>query len=371
MAQPQDPQQNQPASHPQQPIPDHDTSAGLGPRMSKRKTKVWLALVILLFAGLIAAAGALLWYQNNTAPLDPDANARVFTVEQGESASGISDRLEQEEFIRSSLAFKISLRLEDAATTIKPGPYRLSPAQSAQEIITELQEGVIEVANFTIIPGESLFDVEEKLARLGYSQASIDEAMNQDYDHPALRLKPQEASLEGYLYPDTYEVALNQPPSAVIIKALDHFHRTIGEQDLYRAFEDKELTFHEAVIMASIVEREVNTDKDRPIVAQVFLERLKIGMMLGADSTFVYAAEKDGKKPQIEYPSPYNTRINTGLPPGPISGFTVDALAAVANPADTSYLFFVTGDDNVTHYAETEQGHQENVENYCGVRCEL
>jgi UPF0755 protein len=131
------------------------------------------------------------------------------------------------------------------------------------------------------------------------------------------------------------------------------------------------LNFTQAVILASIVEREVNTARDRPLVAQVFLKRLNEDMALGADSTFVYAAEKDGKPPAINYPSPYNTRLHKGLPPGPIANFTVDAIEAVANPANTDYLYFVTGDDNITRYAKDAEGHQKNVEKYCGERCKL
>lgn len=345
--------------------------AGLGNHMSKRKTTVWLALVIMLFAGLIVLAGGLFWYQKNTAPLNPDGEQRFFTVEEGDAATVVADRLKEQDFIHSALAFKISLRLDGAAASIKPGKYRLSPAMSAREIITELQTGVPDIIEFTIIPGENLLDVRKKLREVGYSEQAIEEALTREYDHPALASKPPEASLEGYLYPDTYEVDREQPPSAIVEKALDNFNRQVEAQNLRQAFGDSELTFHQAVIMASIVEREVNTDKDRPIVAQVFLKRLEIDMKLGADSTFVYAAQQMGVDPRVRLESPYNTRINPGLPPGPIASFTIDALQAVANPADTEYLYFVTGDNNVTHYARTAQGHQENVEKYCGERCEL
>lgn len=354
------------------PLQESAAGSNLAQHMPGRKTNIWLGLVILLFAGLTLVAGGLLWYQKNTAPLDPNGTPAFFTVEQGDSASEIAERLRAEGFIRNALAFKVALRLSgETAQNIKTGQYRLSPAESAQQIIAKLEKGAPDLAQLTIIPGENLLDIRKKLRDIGYTEQAVDSALNKSYDHPALESKPESASLEGYLYPDTYEVDTAHDPSVVIEKALDNFYETMQERELLGAFGAPGLTFHEAVIMASIVEREVNTAEDRPVVAQVFLKRLKIDMRLGSDATFVYAAQQMGVPPAVELDSPYNTRLYKGLPPGPIASFTADALAAVANPANTDYLYFVTGDDNVTHYARTEQGHQENVEKYCGERCEL
>lgn len=343
-----------------------------GEQMKKRRRfNTILALVISLFALLILAAGSLLWYQKNTSALDPNAEAMLFTVQEGDTADAIAARLHEEGFIRSELAFRIALRLDDRGTNIRAGQYRISPAENVQAILVTLESGDAGISTVTLIPGKTLMDIQQRLIEAGYPEASVERALAADYDHPLLAQKPADASLEGYIYPDTYEVDLSREPEVLIEKTFDVFYQKLEETEVLSAQERNGYTLHEIIILGSIVEREVNTAEDRPIVAQVFLKRLEMDMMLGSDATFVYAAQQLGVPPSTTLDSPYNTRVVTGLPPGPISNMTVDALEAVVNPADTDYLYFVTGDDNVTHYARTAQEHDENVENFCGVRCEL
>ena len=121
--------------------------------------------------------------------------------------------------------------------------------------------------------------------------------------------------------------------------------------------------------MASIVQKEVSDPSDQRQVAQVFLKRLKEGTVLGSDVTFLYIAKKEGRSPSVNDPSPYNTRKNGGLPPGPIANFHLSALQAVANPASGDFLYFVAGDDGKTYFSRTEAEHDANVAAHCKKLC--
>jgi UPF0755 protein len=134
-------------------------------------------------------------------------------------------------------------------------------------------------------------------------------------------------------------------------------------------FEVHGLTVYQAITLASIVEKEVPSVEDRKIVAQIFLKRLKEGVNLGSDATYYYASAVFGGEPFPDLDSPYNTRMYSGLPPGPINNVSKSALLAVAEPSDTDYLFFVTGDDGVNHYTATEAEHQAAVRQFCKISC--
>lgn len=343
-----------------------------GLEMSKPRSKVWLALIIFLFAILAFVVGGFLWYQKSISAKDRSATPDLFTIRQGDTADKIAFQLHDEGYIRSELAFRIALRLSGKAAAIKAGQYRISAAEDVHTILAKLESGEADVTTIQVTPGEMLSEIRQAFIDVGFAAAAVDAALKKDYDHPLLAAKPEGASLEGYIYPDTYEVELAQGPEVVLEKSFDNFLAKLeAEQITPSSFSSAGLDFHEAIILGSIVEKEVNLASDRPKVAQVFLKRLAIDMPLGSDATFVYAAKLLGIPPAVDLDSPYNTRIVKGLPPGPIASITVEALTAVAKPSKTNYLYFVTGDDNVTHFAKTIEEHNQNVENYCGVRCEL
>lgn len=343
-------------------------------RHTSRRTNIWLALTLVAVSFLVVVTAGMMWYRQNTSALDPKATATVFTINEGDTADEIIARLYDGGFIRSELAFKVALRLSgEAANNIKAGRYSISASEDVAAILAVLESGqAADVALISFIPGETLQDIRGSLVKAGYSEAAVDAALERTYDHPLLQDKPPKASLEGYIYPDTYEINIAEDPSVVIQKSFDSFYQKLKSSNLLDgAFAPSNLNLYEAITLGSIIEKEVNTVIDRPIVAQIFLSRLKIDMMLGSDATFVYAAEQLGVAPSTTLDSPYNTRVVAGLPPGPISNMTVDALEAIAEPSKTNYLYFVTGDDNVTHYGRTIEEHERNVADYCGVRCEL
>lgn len=140
-------------------------------------------------------------------------------------------------------------------------------------------------------------------------------------------------------------------------------------QDMQSALAAQGLNVFQGITLASIVEQETSNSADQPIVAQVFLSRLKQNMSLGSDVTAIYASAIAGVKTNLNINSLYNTHLHTGLPPGPIGNFTADVLRAVAHPATTDYLYFVSGDDGIMHYSHTEAEHEAAVSQYCIKKC--
>jgi UPF0755 protein len=140
-------------------------------------------------------------------------------------------------------------------------------------------------------------------------------------------------------------------------------------QDVLSGFKAQNLTTYQGITLASIVYAESGNPKSEPTVAQVFLLRLKQGMALGSDVTAFYAASLAGQDKTLGVDSPYNTRLHSGLPPGPIGSFTDIALKAVAHPSNTDYLYFVAGDDGTIHFSHTEQEHEAAIKKYCTKEC--
>jgi len=186
--------------------------------------------------------------------------------------------------------------------------------------------------------------------------------------HPALVDKPPAASLEGYLYPDSYQKTGTTDASFIVTAALDEMEDKLTP-DIRSAFARQGLSTYEGIILASIVEKEVSNQGDRNQVAQVFLKRLKIDMALQSDATASYGAILDGKPASSSYDSPYNTYLHKGLPPTPISNVSESSLKAVAFPANTDWIYFVSGDDGTTHFAKTLDVHESNVQQYCTELC--
>jgi UPF0755 protein len=207
--------------------------------------------------------------------------------------------------------------------------------------------------------------------KAGFSAADVDKALDpaQYPNNPALVDKPVAASLEGYLYPDSFQKTADTLPSTIVAASLAEMQDHLTPE-LRTAFAAEGFSTHQAITLASVVEKEVSSQDDRNKVAQVFLLRLKKNMPLGSDVTVLYGAIAAGQKtPSLGFDSPYNTHIHTGLPAGPISNVTGSSLKAVAFPANTDYLYFVSGDDGVTHFSHTVQEHEALTQQYCKKLC--
>lgn len=240
-------------------------------------------------------------------------------------------------------------------------------AQIAQIIASgHVAEGLV-----TILPGKTIAQIKNSLINQGFSPSAIDSALNpsQYSSLPIVTDKPSNVdSLEGLLYPDSFDKTSHTSPSKIINESLVEMGNHITPT-LQAAFASEGLTVYQGITLASIIEQEVSKVSDRSQVAQVFLTRLKQGMPLGSDVTANYGAVLNGQAPSLSYDSAFNTLIHPGLPPTPIGSVSQSSLNAVASPAQTSWLYFVTGDNGTTYFEQTLQQHNADTAQYCHKLC--
>jgi UPF0755 protein len=331
-------------------------------------------VMIVLVAGLLLIAGATvavrLAYYENLKPLSANAQPRLITVKEGASVKTIADTLQQEKIIRSSWALRLYVSSKEVGSELKAGSYDLAASQSVAEIIAQLTHGKVATNLVTILPGQRLDQIHKRLVQDGFSEADVKDALNPaNYaNNPALVDKPAAASLEGYLYPESYQKTNATTAKTIVTASLEQMNKRLTPE-LRSAFAKQGLSPYQAITLASIIEKEVPKQQDREQVAQTFLLRLRSGMKLQSDVTVYYGAFVSGKAPDLTLDSPYNTYNYAGLPPTPISNVTISSLNAVASPSNTQWLYFVAGDDGTTHYAKTLAEHQANVQQYCKKLC--
>lgn len=362
-------------------IIDVEENAKLSPRerkklerANKKATKkhhpLRNAIIAILILAILAIGSAIIWWQNSTQPVNRiDKNNYRFEVSEGATTNEIATALHKANFIRNPLAFKIYVRLNGGI--IQAGTHMLSPSSDLFGIADKLSRAETEEIDIQIPPGLSLNQLRETFKEYDFTDEKITAAFNAKYKGDILRDKPENASIEGYIYPDTYRVYAGDNLEKVIQMAIDEMEKVAKKNDLKEKFAAQGLNFHEGLTLASIIEKEVVSDNDRKNVAQVFFNRMAAGWNLGADATFRYAFTE--KLCEIDSPdcdSEYNTRIHAGLPPGPISNVDLSALLAVANPEDNNYFFYVSGDDGTTHFSETQDQHNSAIAEYCQILCQ-
>jgi UPF0755 protein len=352
-----------------------------------RKLFILIPIVVILALG---ALGAFFWYQDQLKPAAEvcphDYCEDVeFVVNEGDTKDIIANHLADQKIIKNAFAFKIYTKLNRADETFKKGSYYLNPHMEPKEIVDILIKGSksSDVFTFTILPGETIFDVKMKLKETGYSQEEIIAAFEDPFENA--NYKPKDASLEGYLYGETYEFYKGTTVKQLLERFMDGMDQVINKNELNVRFTRTGLQLHEAIILASIVQKEARmTDPNVPneeqkTVAQIFKKRLDLGMSLGSDVTVSYAIDVidperikyNNNAAALTIDSCYNTRLRAGLPCGPISSPSLSALLAVAEPSDTDYLFFLTGDDGQMYYSYTEAEHNQNIYDHCKVLCNV
>lgn len=343
-------------------------------KLYSRRQKIALVFFVIVVIFLVAAAGLIRKaYSDNLTPLNSSDNtAIIVTVDPGSTPSDIATELESKGVIKSDWAFEWYVRNNNLGADLKAGTYLFMPSLSVQEIVDKIVDADVATDLVTILPGKRLDQVRKDLIDAGFSEKDVDKALEPDQyrSHPALTDLPKSASLEGYLYPESFQKVSETTPSEIVEQSLDELNRYLTPE-VREGFSKQGLNVHQAIILASIVEQEVSNESDRPIVAQVFLKRYKEGIKLGADPTAFYGAVINGKNPTVVYNSPYNTRLHDGLPPGPIGNVSVTSIEAVAFPAQTDWLYFVAGDDGVTYFSKTLQEHEELTRKHCTKLCGL
>jgi UPF0755 protein len=332
-------------------------------------------LVFILLAATIVVVGATVLirrtYFEELKPVSgTQQDAKLITIKNGSSVDDIAKVLSDAKLIRSAWAFKLYVSSKEVRDALQAGTYSFSASQSVAEIVSQLSHGKVATNLITILPGQRLETIRSALISDGFKESDVDAALDPENHlaNPALVDKPDGASLEGYIYPDSYEKTSITTPQEIIEQALGEMNKQLSP-DLRDSFAEEGLSTYQGLVIASIVEKEVSNQNDRNQVAQVFIKRLKTNMTLGSDVTAYYGALLNHQKATTTYDSPYNTLLHTGLPPTPISNVSASSLKAVAHPANTDWLFFVTGDDGVTHFSHTLDEHNAAAQQYCHKLC--
>lgn len=330
--------------------------------ISKRTIAVFCVLLIAIISGLYAA------FVVETKAYSSSSNEQLFMVKTGDTITSIANNLQKQHLIRCGLALKIYAY----RSQLQAGTYSLSPNLSTQEIVKRITKGTVATKLVTILPGMRLDQVRAGLINSGYSSADVDQALTID-QYAGLSvlsyLPSGSTSLEGLLWPDSYQVSLGSDASSVVRAALMETALHITDS-LKSAFSSENLTVYQGLILTSIIVKEVSNPSDQAQAAQVFLSRLKLGMQLGSDVTALYGAIVSGQGSILTYNSPYNTLIHIGLPPTPISTLTDSALTAATHPAITNWLYFVAGDNGTTYFSTNLKDHQTLTAQYCHKLCQ-
>lgn len=292
----------------------------------------------------------------------------------GQSASGILAQLTELGIVRDPVLMRAYLRYRGIDRTIQAGHYVLSGTMTTRQLAEALQRATLPPMVVTVPEGWRLEQIAESLPGAGVSftpQDFLDSARSGLVPSPLLSELPGPSQLEGFLFPDTYHLDSQSSAIDLIGAMLQSFDLRVTSE-LRSGFARQGLSLYQAVTLASIVEREAVIPDERPMIASVFLNRLALGMRLDADPTVQYALgrQPDGSwwKPgltidDLQIASPYNTYVNIGLPPGPIANPGLESLRAVAEPADSPFLYFRAGcDGSGRHvFAETFEEHLQNA----------
>ncbi len=291
------------------------------------------------------------------------------TYRRGEPLSHFVRELRDSGVIRNERLLKLLIRMGGVERRIWPGMYVFHRGEGEISAYEHLKDGpILRYFRLTIKEGESIRDFVPRLAKYGYDTARI-MALTRDtlflmYLSRKFPFLKGKRSLEGFLYPDTYFVEYGVPEEEVLIPALDRFARVWDSLRVEERSGKVGLTPYEVLILASIVEKEAVLDEEKPLIASVFLNRLRRGMPLAADPTVKYVLKNPPKilsRRETNIDSPYNTYKFKGLPPTPICSPTAKSIEAVLNPARTDYLFFVSADGRRHRFARTYRQHLRNV----------
>jgi UPF0755 protein len=318
----------------------------------------------------IAAAVAAGWIY--TAVLRPyrgySTPEQFVEIARGSTTGAIARRLTEAGVVRNELAFRIAVYTQNAGGRLQAGEYRFDRAMTPMQVIDKLARGDVYVVTITFPEGLTIAE----MARIFESQefGSAAEFVEAAGDpSPIEALDPEARDLEGYLFPETYPLPRKTPASRLVRQMTDRFERVMTP-DLRRAAEAKGLTVRQAVTLASIIEKEASRQEERPLVAAVYTNRLRIGMPLQADPTVIFALLRAGtytgnlRRDDLVFDSPYNTYRYPGLPPGPIASPGRAAIEAALNPAAVDYLYFVSRNDGSHEFARTLDEHNRNVQKW-------
>ena len=323
-----------------------------------------LLLVVLL--ALVAAAAGWWAYQRVQAPYQGFDGAEAFVdIPPGSGPRAIGDRLVEAGVVRDALSFRAALLLTGEARALKAGEYRFDRPLSPVDVVHRIARGDVYKRLLTFREGLTIAEMAKVFEERELGQAADFEAAGRDASL-VKDLDPAAPDLEGYLFPETYALPRGTAASELVRQMVEGFRRALPDA-LRKEAEAQGLTVRQVVTLAALVEKETARPAERPLVAAVYRNRLKINMGLQADPTVIYALQRAGKwdgnisRDDLQFDSPYNTYRYAGLPPGPIAAPGAAALEATVRPAAVDYLYFVSRNDGTHVFATTLAEHNRNV----------
>jgi UPF0755 protein len=348
-----------------------------GPRGGKRRAGCGSCFLLGMLAAVAVIAGV--WIRWTVAhPVTHSAGDRIITIDPGIGTQATIARLEEAGIVRHPTALRIYMTVTGRAGRLKAGDYKFASPISPLQAVDKIRRGDVYYERVTIPEGFNTFEIADLLAtKTGKATRSEFLALMAD-PAPIHDTAPSARNLEGYLFPDTYNFTTRTSADEMIKMMVRRFDEVFTPAWVKRAAELK-MPVNQVVTLASIIEKEAKAPDDRPLIASALLNRLRIGMPLAADPTFIYAAELagdyDGNPNQPRHrhrDSPYNTYIYAGLPPGPIASPGRASLEAALYPADTDYLYYVLATTDGHHkFSRTAKEHADAVEQYHHLRQQL
>lgn len=332
-----------------------------------RKAAIFLFVIVVVSFG---------WYEWSLRPLDPWSEIRrTVKIAPGSSVEVIGNLLEEKGVIRSSLAFKVYVKIHGVQTLLQAGSFVLRPSMSIAEVVEALRTGIAAEAIITIPEGYTVDDIDRLLAGRGIiKQGQLKQCAN-NCDFSSFLFLPKKwkdfamrgGKIEGYLYPDTYFVVVDEfNPKFFLERLLSTFEKHVF-QPFKEDFAHSKRSLHEIITMASLIEKETRTEEERPIVSGILWKRYDAGRGLDVDAAVRYVLDKPTESltsADLNTNSPYNIRKFRGLPPGPIASPSIGSIRAALFPKQTEYWYYLHGIDGRIHYAITNEEHNVNRYKY-------
>lgn len=334
----------------------------LQPKLRSRRGLIPGLLLIILLIGLFGGRMA----YDLAQPISTDSGAQVMiTVKPGMSTQEIGQVLYDKKLIKSVSMFRMIARIEGLEKSLQAAEYSFNPNMSIRRIVGMLARGEVAYRQFTIPEGFTIDQIATLLAEKNLADADKFKAAAKSAP-PFEYMETKESvvyPIEGFAFPDTYRVARGVTESQLLRMMVYQFNDRLSPELKERA-RQMELSLRDVVILASLVEKEARVEAERPIIAAVFLNRLKLEMPLQSCATIQYILGYP--KPELtvqdtQIASPYNTYLHMGLPPGPIANPGIDSIRAVLNPAQTDNLYFVADKNGVHHFSKTYEQHLEAI----------
>ncbi len=332
-----------------------------------------MKIVRLLFIFILA--GAVFFYYVFS-PADPNSEKTlVIEIQEGEGLRVIANKLHLAGIIRSEALFRLYAGLTGRAGKLQAGVYEFSPGENVAQIADKIAKGKIATILLTVPEGFSIKNIEGRFKELClqknyYCQLDLNQLKARHFksEFDFLKNIPDEASLEGFLFPDTYIFGLGDKAEKIAKRMLAQFAKNITPEFL-KAMREQDRSIQEIVIMASLLEKEVRTFEDKKLVSGILWKRLESGMPLQVDATLTYITGKKTTKislDELQIDNPYNTYKYKGLPPGPISNPGLDSLQAALHPESSPYWFYLSTPEGETIFSQTFQEHVLAKEKYLG-----